>query len=206
MKPLFKNDMNWIVAGIAAAIVLPLLSILFAMPFIVAIGISALTFAALVLLLAPKKLFEGIDVKSIGSGKVAFARDLLTEAQPFGQRLLEAASVIRDKEVSLRVGHLATIATDVFSRVEASPESAATVKRFLSYYVPRAAEFAEGFAVLEAKRAPDPGKLEELRDVLGKLDDAFVHYSDSLVDDKLGELDTDLRLLQASLKEDIRTQ
>jgi hypothetical protein len=38
-----------------------------------------------------------------------------------------------------------------------------------------------------------------------KLDDAFVHYSDSLVDDELGELDTDLRLLQASLKEDIRS-
>lgn len=204
MRSLFKNDGNWIVAGIAAAILLPLLSIVFGMNFIVAGGISLIVFFALVLLLAPKKLFEGIDVKSIGSGRVAFARDLLIEAQPFGQRLLEAASDIRDKEVAVRVGHLASIATDVFARVEANPENAPTVKRFLSYYIPRAAEMAEGFAVLEAKRAPDAGKLEEMRGILVKLDDAFVHYSDSLVDDKLGELDTDLRLLQASLKEDIR--
>jgi 5-bromo-4-chloroindolyl phosphate hydrolysis protein len=204
MRALFKNDMNWIVAGVAAAVLLPLLTIVFAMPFLVAGGVSAVVFAALVLLLAPKKLFEGIDVKTIGNGRVAFARDLLVEAQPFGQRLIEAASGIRDKEVAMRVAHLATIATDVFAKVEASPESAPTVRRFLSYYVPQAAQLAEGFATIEAKRAPEPGKLEEMRGVLVKLDEAFIHYSDSLVDDKLGELDTDLRLLQASLKEDIR--
>jgi 5-bromo-4-chloroindolyl phosphate hydrolysis protein len=205
MRKPSSNDNNWLVAGCAAAMLLILLSVLFEMPFLVSLAIAGVVFAALVLLLAPKKLFEGIDVKSIGSGRVEFARDLLIEAQPYGQRLLIAASDIRDKEVALRVGHLASIAKDVFAKVEANPESAPTVKRFLSYYIPRAAELAEGFAVVEAKRAPDAGKLDEMRGVLVKLDDAFVHYSDSLVDDELGELDTDLRLLQASLKEDIRS-
>ena len=36
-----------------------------------------------------------------------------------------------------------------------------------------------------------------------KLEDAFVHYADSLADDELGTLDVDLRLIQASLKEDL---
>jgi len=39
--------------------------------------------------------------------------------------------------------------------------------------------------------------------VLVKLEEAFVHYADSLVDEEFGTLDTDLRLIQASLKEDL---
>jgi len=101
------------------------------------------------------------------------------------------------------VRHLAEIAADVFAKVETNPESAGTVRRFLSYYLPRAAEVAEGFAVIEAKRQPDTARLQEIGLVLTKLEDAFAHYSDSLVEDRLDTLDTELRLIQASLKEDI---
>ena len=57
------------------------------------LAIAALVFGGLVILLAPRQLFEGIDVNAIGSGRVAFARDLLTPAQPVAERL-SAADVI----------------------------------------------------------------------------------------------------------------
>jgi 5-bromo-4-chloroindolyl phosphate hydrolysis protein len=205
MRSLFGNDWNWIVAGLVAAILVPVLSFLVGLPFWIAVVIAAVVFAGLVLILAPRQLFEGIDTKAIGSGRVAFARDLLSEAQPYAEQLRGSAGQIRDKDTAQRVRHLAEIATDVFAKVEANPGSAGTVKRFLSYYVPRSAEVAEGFAILEAKRAPDKAKLDEVRTVLVKLEEAFVHYADSLVDDELGSLDTDLRLIQASLKEDIQS-
>ena len=205
MRSLFGNDWNWIVAGLVAALLVPGLSLLAGVPFWISAVIAAVVFAGLVLVLAPRQMFDGIDVKAIGSGRVAFARDLLGEAAPFAERLHASAERIGDKETGGRVRHLAEIAGDVFAKVESNPASAATVKRFLSYYVPRAAEVAEGFAVIEAKRAPDKAKLEEVRSVLVKLEEAFVHYADSLVDDELGSLDTDLRLIQASLKEDIRS-
>jgi 5-bromo-4-chloroindolyl phosphate hydrolysis protein len=205
MRSLFGNDWNWIVAGLVAAILVPALSFLVGIPFWISAIIAAVVFAGLVLILAPKQLFEGIDTKAIGTGRVAFARDLLSEAEPYADRLRASASQIRDKETSQRVKHLADIAIDVFAKVEANPGNAGTVKRFLSYYVPRSAEVAEGFAIIEAKRAPDKAKLEEVRSVLVKLEEAFVHYADSLVDDELGSLDTDLRLIQASLKEDIQS-
>lgn len=205
MRPLLGNDGNWIVAGIVAAILLPVLSLSVGVPLWISAVISVIVFMALVLLLAPRRLFEGIDVKAIGSGRVAFARDLLNEAQPHAERLRAAAAEIRDKTTADRVGHLAEIAADVFTKVEANPANAPVVKRFLSYYVPRAAELAEGFAAVEAKRAPDTTQLEDVRSVLVKLEEAFVHYADSLIDDELGSLDTDLRLIQASLKEDIRS-
>lgn len=203
MASLLGNDGNWIVAGLAAAIVVPALSFGFHVPFIVSALIAVPVFAGLVILLAPRKLFEGMDVNALGKGQVAFARDLLSEAQPAAERLRVVAGRVHDKAMTSRITHLADIARDVFTRVEASPESAGTVRRFLSYYLPRAAEVAEGYAVIEAKRAPDAAQLAEVSSVLVKLEDAFVHYADSLVDDELGSLDTDLRLIQASLKEDL---
>jgi cell division protein FtsW (lipid II flippase) len=205
MRTLFGNDWNWILAGLISAALVPLLSFLAGVPFWISVLVGGLVFGGLVLLLSPKKPFEGIDINAIGSGRVAFARDLLSDAEPYAERLRVAAGKIGDKDTAGRVKHLASIATDVFAKIEANPASAGTVKRFLSYYVPRAAEVAEGYAIIEAKRAPDQAKLGEVHDVIVKLEEAFVHYADSLVDDELGSLDTDLRLIQASLKEDIQS-
>lgn len=203
MNSWFGNDRNWMVAGLVAAILVPGLSFGLGVPFLISAIIAVPVFAGLVILLAPRKLFEGMDVNALGRGRVAFARDLLNEASPAAERLRAVAGRIGDKTMANRIGHLADIATDVFAKVEAAPESAATIKRFLSYYLPRAAEVAEGFAVIEAKRVPAPKQLDEVHSVLVKLEDAFVHYADSLADDELGSLDTDLRLIQASLKEDL---
>ncbi|MBB3459536.1 5-bromo-4-chloroindolyl phosphate hydrolysis family protein [Rhizobium sp. BK377] len=197
------NDGNWIVAGVVTAVLVPVLAFAAGMPFWIAAVIGLVVFAGLVFLLAPRRFFEGLDIKVIGRGRVAFARELLEGAVPAAQRLETTADDIADKQMAARVRHLAEIAADVFRKVEARPESANSVRRFLSYYLPRAAEVAEGFAVIEAKRAPDVKQLEDVRAVLVKLEDAFVHYADSLVDAELGTLDTDLRLIQASLKEDI---
>lgn len=203
MRNWFGNDWNWIAAGLAAAIVVPVLSFFAGMPIWIAAVIGLLVFVGLVFVLAPRSLFEGLDTRVIGRGRLEFARDLLNSATPAARRLEASAAQIASQETAKRVRHLAEIAADVFAKVEANPESAGTVKRFLSYYLPRAAEVAEGFAAIEAKRQPDAKRLQEVGLVLTKLEDAFVHYSDSLVDDRLDTLDTELRLIQASLKEDI---
>ena len=197
-----KNDLNWIIAGVAAAILLPLLTVL-GLPFLVAAVIAVIAFAGLVVFLTPRKLFEGLDVNALGRDKVAFATDLLKEAGPAVDRLSAAALGITDKTIKEKVRHLQQIAREVFDKVEANPASAPGVRRFLSYYLPRAAEVSEGYAALEDKRAPDATKLREVGDVIGKLEDAFVHYADSLVDNELGSLDIDLKLIQQSLKEDL---
>jgi len=197
-----KDDLNWIIAGAVAAILLPLLAFA-GLPFVVAAIVAAIAFVGLVVFLTPRKLFEGLDVNALGRDKVAFATDLLKEAQPAADRLSAAAIGITDKTVKEKVRHLEQIARDVFGKIEANPGSAAGVRRFLSYYLPRAAEVSEGYAALEDKRAPDATRLNEVGEVIGKLEDAFVHYADSLVDNELGSLDIDLKLIQQSLKEDL---
>jgi 5-bromo-4-chloroindolyl phosphate hydrolysis protein len=196
------NDLNWIVSGVAGAILLPVLTWI-GVPIWLAIIIAVVAFAGLVVLLTPRRLFEGLNVAAVGKEKVAFAQDLLNDAVPAAARLRIAAQKIADKTVHGRVLHLAAICQDVFDKVEKNPDSASAVRRFLSYYVPRSAEIAEGYAALEEKHAPDPVKVAEVAGVIEKLEGAFVHYADSLADSELGSLDVDLKLIQSSLKEDL---
>lgn len=199
---MFGNDLNWLIGGVVAAILLPLLTVL-GVPFLIAALIAVVAFAGLVVLLSPRKLFEGLDISAIGRDEVAFAQELLGDALPAAERIRGAAARIDDPAVKARVRHLADITRDVVAKVEANPASASAVRRFLSYYVPRAAEISEGFAVLEDRRAPDPARLNEVGAVIEKLEGAFVHYADSLTDEELGTLDIDLKLIQSSLKEDL---
>ncbi|TPK95245.1 5-bromo-4-chloroindolyl phosphate hydrolase [Mesorhizobium sp. B2-4-12] len=199
----FGNDWNWIVAGLVSAALLIGLSALTQFPFLVSAVISALVFAGLVFVLAPRQLFEGLDLSSISGSRVAFARELLAQAQPAADRLTAAAGSIADKDMKAKVKNLSDIAADVISKVEQKPETAPSVRRFLTYYVPQAAEVAEGYATLANRRAPSQARLANVGAVIAKLQDAFVHYSDSLADSELGTLDVDLRLIQESLKEDI---
>ena len=204
MRIAFANDWNWIVAGCVAAALVVALALGLNVPFVIAVAIAAFVFGGLVLLLSPRRLFEGIDVKAIGSGRIAFARDLLTEAAPSLDKLKTTGDHIKDAAVAGQVRHLATMAADVFAKVEATPAGAPAVRRFLSYYLPQAAQVAEAYDVLEDQHAPDQARLAEIREIIKKLETAFTHYADSLAETELGSLDTDLKLIEASLKEDIR--
>ncbi len=203
MRGLFGNDWNWIAAGVVSAALLLGLSFLTHFPFLVSAIIAALVFAGLVIVLAPRQLFEGLDLRSISGSRVAFARELLAQAQPAADRLAAAAGTIADKDMGAKVKNLSDIAADVISRIEAKPESAPSVRRFLTYYVPQAAEVAEGYAMLANRRAPSQARLASVGAVITKLQDAFVHYADGLAESELGTLDVDLQLIQESLKEDI---
>jgi hypothetical protein len=203
MRLSWGKDWNWLIAGVVSALVVVGLTVLTQFPFLVSLVIAALVFAGLVVLLQPRQLFEGIDVKSIGSGQMEFARDLLVQATPASDRLRAAAGRIADKEVGPKVKSMADITADVFAKVEANPGNASNVRRFLTYYLPRAAEVVDGFATIESNRVPNTARLAEVGSVIVKLEEAFVHYADSLADAELGTLDTDLRLIRASLKEDL---
>ncbi|TIV58266.1 MAG: 5-bromo-4-chloroindolyl phosphate hydrolase, partial [Mesorhizobium sp.] len=96
-----------------------------------------------------------------------------------------AAGSIADKDMKAKVKNLSDIAADVISKVEAKPASAPSVRRFLTYYLPQAAEVAEGYATLADRRAPSKERLSKVGAVIAKLQDAFVHYADSLADSEL---------------------
>jgi 5-bromo-4-chloroindolyl phosphate hydrolysis protein len=197
------SGMNWIAGGAAAAILLPLLAIAVGMPFWIACIISVTAGGGLVALLSPRKLFEGLDASGAARGKIEFARELLTDAEPLAVRLEVAVSSIGTQKVAERVRHLARISREIFAAIEDDPLRVDRVRRFLTYYLPRAADLAEAYALLEKGSTRDASRITATGDLIDRLDAAFTHYAANLQEADLGNLDIELKLLKSSLDEDL---
>jgi 5-bromo-4-chloroindolyl phosphate hydrolysis protein len=197
------SGINWIAGGAVAAVLLPLLVIGGGMPFWIAGIISAAAGGGLVVLFSPRKLFEQLDLSGANRGKIEFARELLSDAEPLATRLEDAVRTIRTPKVADRVRHLAGVSREIFAAVEKDPVRVDRVRRLLTYYLPRAADIAEAYGTLEQSKAPDTARITATGDLIDRLDAAFTHYAANLQAADLGNLDIELKLLKSSLDEDL---
>ncbi|HEX3423922.1 MAG TPA: 5-bromo-4-chloroindolyl phosphate hydrolysis family protein [Sphingomicrobium sp.] len=145
----------------------------------------------------------GPHASGVAKGKIEFARELLTEADPFVERLESASKGIRAKTVAGRVRHLASVARRIFEAIEKDPLRIDRVRRFLTYYLPRAAEMAEAYQSLEASPRVEAGRLTATGEIIDRLDAAFTEYAANLHLAELDKLDIELKLLKRSLDEDL---
>jgi 5-bromo-4-chloroindolyl phosphate hydrolysis protein len=157
----------------------------------------------LVLLLAPATRFKALEASGVAKRKIEFARELLTEADPFVERLETAAEGIRAKTVTARVRHLASVARGIFEAIEQDPLRIDRVRRFLTYYLARAAEMAEAYQSLERSPRGETARLTATREIIDRLDEAFTEYAANLHLAELDKLDLELKLLKRSLDEDL---
>jgi len=197
------SGLNWLVGGAAGAVLVPMLALGAGLPFLVACGAGALMAGGVVLLLAPGTRFKALEASGIARGKIEFARELLIEADPLVSRLETAAKAIRAKTVAERVRHLATVARGIFEAVEKDPLRIDRVRRFLTYYLPRAAEMAEAYRNLEGSPGVDSARLRATEEIIDRLSAAFTEYAANLRDAELDKLDIELKLLKRSLDEDL---
>jgi 5-bromo-4-chloroindolyl phosphate hydrolysis protein len=200
--PAAPSGTNWIAGGAAAAVLLPALAIGLAMPFWIAALISIAAGGGVIILFSPRKLFARLDASGAAQGKIDFARELLTDAAPLADRLEAAATSIRTRKVADRVRHLAACARDIFAAIESEPLHIDRVRRFLTYYLPRATELAEAYAAIERRKIPDTARLTATGELIDRLDVAFTRFATNLQDASLGNLDIELKLLKSSLDED----
>ena len=197
------TGLGWIVGGAAAAILLPVLTIGVGMPFLIACAVSALAGTGIVAVMAPRKLFAELDASGVARGRIEFARELLTDAEPLTRRLEAAADKIRARLVAERVRHLAKLARDILAAIERDPLRIDRIRRFMTYYLPRAAEIAEAYGALERSPLPDVARLAATGELIERLDSAFTRYAANLQEADLDKLDIELKLLKSSLDEDL---
>jgi 5-bromo-4-chloroindolyl phosphate hydrolysis protein len=197
------SGLGWIAGGAAAAVLLPSLAIGLAMPFWIALAISAAAGGGIVVALAPRNRFAALEASGMARGRIEFASELLAEAEPLAERMEDAASAIRTRAVADRIRHLVKVARDIFAAIERDPLRLDRVRRFLTYYLPRAAEIAEAYRALETSTIPDTARLAAAGAMIDRLDVAFTRYAANLQDADLDKLDIELKLLKSSLDEDL---
>jgi 5-bromo-4-chloroindolyl phosphate hydrolysis protein len=198
-----RSGLNWLAGGVAGAILVPTLALGVGVPFVMACATGVLAGGGLVLLLAPGTRFKALDASGVAKGKIEFARELLIEADPFVTQLESAAKGIRAKTVAGRVSHLASVARGIFEALEKDPLRIDRVRRFLTYYLPRAAEMAQAYQSLEASPRAEAVRLTATGEIIDRLDAAFTVYAANLRLAELDKLDIELKLLKRSLDEDL---
>ena len=114
-----------------------------------------------------------------------------------------AAKAIQARTVVDCVRHLASVARGIFAAVEKDPLRVDRVRRFLTYYLPRAAEMAEAYQSLERDQGAEAMRFDATREIIDRLDVAFTDYAAHLRDADLDKLDIELKLLKRSLDEDL---
>jgi 5-bromo-4-chloroindolyl phosphate hydrolysis protein len=197
------SGLNWLAGGAAGAVVIPVLALGVGLPFLVACVAGALAGGGVVLLLAPGTRFKALEASGIAKGKIEFARELLTEADPYVEKLEAFSRHIRSKTVADRVRQLAGVARNIFGEIEKDPLRIDRVRRFLTYYLPRAAEMAEAYQALESSPGADAARLSAIGEIIDRLSGAFTEYARNLRDAELDKLDIELKLLKRSLDEDV---
>jgi 5-bromo-4-chloroindolyl phosphate hydrolysis protein len=198
-----RSGLNWLAGGVAGAILVPTLALGVGIPFVMACATGVLAGGGLVLLLAPGTRFKALDASGVAKGKIEFARELLIEADPFVTQLESAAKGIRAKTVAGRLSHLASVARGIFEALEKDPLRIDRVRRFLTYYLPRAAEMAQAYQSLEASPRAEAVRLTATGEIIDRLDAAFTVYAANLRLAELDKLDIELKLLKRSLDEDL---
>jgi 5-bromo-4-chloroindolyl phosphate hydrolysis protein len=196
---------NWLAGGAAAAVAVPLLAIGTGMPFWLACLVGVAAGAGVGAVVVPRSAFPQLDASGAARSRIAFARELLIEAEPSIKRLETAAKAIRARKVADRVRHLASVARGIFAAIEKDPLRIDRIRRFLTYYLPRAAEIAEAYGSLEGSPLPDAMRMASTGELIDRLDVAFTRYAASLQDADLDKLDIELKLLNSSLDEDLGT-
>jgi hypothetical protein len=196
------GGIRFLTAGAVSAALLPALVLIVHAPLWAGIAVAGAAFGGLILVLAPRQPLEDVDIAKIGAGRLAVVRAALNDAMAALDQLDESAARIRDPGIKARVKAIAAAGRGVVADLDKSPENLSSVQRLLTYYTPRAAELARGYAELES-RGVGADRRASIADLLEKLQGAFGHYRDQLADQDLRSLDVDIRLIGQALEEDI---
>lgn len=204
-----NNGTDTLVAGIVAAVLLPVLALGVKMGLFPAALVSIAIFFALRALLgrtAPSpRAIEGPDPAPMAEAQEDNARALIEEGRAALARLRAAGRNLADKDLNADARRLYHTSDRLLKDIEADPARAMSVRRFITFYLPNAASVAEGWRQLEGRALPAPERLAQTRETFGALNEAAERYANALVQPQVQTLDLDLKVLKDALKHDLET-
>lgn len=196
-------------SGAVAALIPPVLVLGFGQPAWLALCIAFVALVVLWFLLRPDP--DGgrdrgagrLDVGEMASERRGAAAQLLREGEAALDRLRAAPRLIHDQLMREEIRLLTMKADRVLRDVRGDPDKVMAVRRMLTFYLPNAASVAEGWRALENKSEPAPERVQQTRETMAQLNDAFTQFADELHEPQMQTLDLDLKMLNDALKHDL---
>ena len=205
-----SNPKAYVAAFIAVGVVLLLYSLIFKLyrwqHYLIAVGLAVLV-GRIVYIMAQgvdtsKKAPTQQPIEKTGDAAV----DALVEK---GLQLLteirEEDDQIPDPVLSEKIVKLENVATRIFRTVAEQPGKASQIRRFMDYYLPTTLKMLRGYRKMDerqvtGKNADETRKqIEDAMDVILK---AFNKQLDTMYQDDMLDISTDIEVLETLLKQD----
>lgn len=129
-------------------------------------------------------------------------RAALAQAEPALTRLERCADLARPPMAD-KLQRMVDIGRGVIVQIRQEPARLAIVQRLLTYYLPSTADIAEGYCQLAGDGLAPPARLAAAEGLLQRLEGAIGHFASQLLHQDLHDLDAEIRLIDAALKEDL---
>jgi hypothetical protein len=196
------RDTTTLITGVAAAIVLPLLVLGLKLPLWLCGLIAAGVFVGLWYVLRASSPV-GIDGEKILEARTQTTDALLADADVSLNRLKKVTPLIQDAQMRGEAQSLCATTDSVMADVRNDPDRVMAIRRLFTFYLPNAVSVAEGWQTLERHANPSADRVQQTRETMHSLNDAFKKYAQDADAPEIQELDTTLKVLRDSLKSDL---
>ena len=131
--------------------------------------------------------------------------EAISEGRVYLKQINDANDRIPGEEISEQIDRLAKITAKIFACVEQSPEKLPEIKKFLRYYLPTTLKLLNAYAEFDAQ----PVETENIRaakmeieKALCTIETAFSNLLDSLYDDQILDISTDISVLESMFQKE----
>lgn len=129
----------------------------------------------------------------------------IAEGRVYLKQMNDANDRIPGEEMSQRIDTLAMITAKIFACVEKRPAKLPEIKKFLRYYLPTTLKLLEAYAEFDAQPVMTDSIRSakiEIEDAIGTIETAFSNLLDTLYDDQILDISTDISVLESMFKKE----
>lgn len=112
---------------------------------------------------------------------------------------------IPDAELSRNIDEIDTTAREIFRTVAEQPGKAPQIRRFMDYYLPTTLKMLTGYRKMDERKVEGKNAQatrQQIRDAMDVVIKAFEKQLDTMYQDDLLDISTDIDVLEAMLKQD----
>ena len=142
----------------------------------------------------------------------AFGRDveqILKEGEDYLKTVRELNDRIPGEEISRKISRIEDLMARTFDEVKKQPQSAPSLRKYMSYYLPTTVKLLTAYADLDGK--PEIGEniretKQEISDSLDMVGDAFEKLFDSLFEEMSWDISSDISVMKTMMAQDGLTE